>query len=161
MIGVLGFALAAGLVVGAAVLAVEYSSKWLPALGERQRRLAALKSGRSTAGTRTAARERESSHEHEADLAQRERIVERSLTMAERSIAEATARIEAREAALNIREAELRHQERALKDRQRSVSERERELTSTEAVPRRDEVRGTVSSDWWEKQLGPPAVGER
>jgi hypothetical protein len=147
---VLVFALAVGLVVGIALLVVDSSNKWTPALGER---LAALKTERDVAERRTA------EHEREIALAQRERDADRSLADAERRIARATARIEEQEAALNIREAELRQQESELEDRQRSVGERERELIATRAVPKRNEGLGAVDSDWWEKQLGPGPGG--
>jgi len=144
MMFVLVLALGVGLVVGIALLAVDFSNMWIPALGAR---LAPRKTGAHTEADRELAT-------READLAERERIVERSLADAEKRIAEAMARIEAREAVLNDRETELRQQEIELEDRQRSVGERERELTATKAVPEPDEGPGVVYSDWWEKQLG-------
>jgi chromosome segregation ATPase len=83
-----------------------------------------------------------------AALAQRERILERSLADAERSAAEATARIEAREAALATQEAGLQQQESELADRHRSVVERERKLIRARAVvTAREEGLGAVGAD--------------
>jgi hypothetical protein len=93
----------------------------------------------------------------EAALAERERMLERSLADAERSAAEATARIEALKAGLENQEAELQQQESELADRHRSVAERGRELIRTRAVLRApEEGLAAVESDWWEKQLGRP-----
>jgi hypothetical protein len=180
MIGILAVALAVGLVVGTvAMLAANSSRMWIPALLDLRKRPPDRKPEPAAAETRAARGERgtsmnppnltaaqrertEAAEElarQEAALAERERIVERSASDAERRVAEASAQIEAREALLATREAELQQQERELADRERLAAERE--LTKARPVPwtRAEDVRA-VEADWWDKQLGPPTLGE-
>jgi hypothetical protein len=122
-----------------------------------QKRLADLKTelGKLTTAEHERIEDAGEVAKQEAALAQRERILERSLADAERSAAEATARIEALEADIATREAELQQQESEPADRHPPVAEHD--VIRTRAVPKtRDEGPGGVESDWWEKQLGPP-----
>lgn len=147
-IGILAVALAAGAVVGVAVLAVEWWRTRIPPFTEWQRGSPYFDPEQGPE-----AAERLQLAKREASLARRERIVEEAMADAQRRFAQATARIEEREAALASRESELQQQESALADRQQSLAERELTVSARER-PR------SFESDWWDKQLGHPRSPE-